>query len=368
MTVAGSLAGERTHLVPTMQSFLAALFFLVFTVAQVREGAALDVGVSGGAVGLGAGASAGVGSGGLSAGAGLSSGGIGASASGSFGPSGVGGGANTGAVGASANAGVGSNGVSAGGGTSTGSSGASVGGSVGPSGIGGALGVDVGAAGATANAGIGANSVSVGGSLSGAGSGGGTRGPSGGAGLGSGGNGTPAGGSLNSVGLSTNGSAISGVSSDGTGTSVSINVANPEQRTSFEPRTSGFVASIAPTALATSSLAVAAVPRALLPVENGRGDSGWFRSIYLLRPLRAKPGTSLSVVQSCRNALVPRAVRYGATHVDVASAGRTVRLKGGGISAPVEARILFQRGNHIQVRQARITCRLDQAGRIIAMF
>ena len=46
--MAGSLASERTHLVPTMQSFLAALFFLVFTVAQVREGAALDVGVSAG--------------------------------------------------------------------------------------------------------------------------------------------------------------------------------------------------------------------------------------------------------------------------------------------------------------------------------
>jgi hypothetical protein len=353
--VAGSLASERTHLVPTMQSFLAALSFLVFTVAQVREGAALDVGVSAGAVGLGAGASAGVGSGGLSVGAGLSSGGIG-------------GGVNPGAVGASANAGVGSNGVSAGGGISTGSSGASVGGSVGPSGIGDALGVDVGAAGATANAGIGANSVSVGGSLSGASSGGGTRGPSGGAGLGSGGNRTPAGGSINSAGPSTNGSAISGVSSDGTGTSVSINGANPEQRTPFEARTSGFLASFAPTALATSSLAIAAVPRALLPVENGHGDSGWFRSIYLLQPLRAKPGTSLSVVQSCRNALVPRAVHYGATHVDVASAGRTVRLKGGGISAPVEARILFQRGNHVQVRQARITCRLDQAGRITAMF
>jgi hypothetical protein len=350
--VAGSLASERTHLVPTMQSFLAALFFLVFTVAQVRDGAALDVGVSGGAVGLGAGASAGVGSGGLSVGAGLSSGGIG-------------GGASIGTVGASTNAGVGSNGVSVGGGISTGSNGASVGGSVGPSGIGGALGVGAGAAGAAANTGIGANGVSVGGSLSSAG---GTRGPSGGAGLGSGGNGTPAGGSLNSAGPSTNGSAISGVSSDGTGTSVSINGANPEQRTPFEARTSGFLASIAPTALATSSLAVAAVPRALLPVENGHGDSGWFRSIYLLQPLRAKPGSSLSVVQSCRNALVPRAVHYGATHVDVASAGRTVRIKGGGISAPVEARILFQRGNHVQVRQARITCRLDQAGRITAMF
>jgi hypothetical protein len=347
---------ERAHLVPTVQSSLAALFLLVFTVAQVGKGAALDVGVSGGAVGLGVGASAGVGSGGLSAGAGLSSGGIGASASGSLGLSGVGGGANTGAVGASANAGVGSNGLSAGGGISTGSSGASVGGSVGPSGISGALGADVGTARATANASIGANGVSAGGRLSS------------GAGLGLGGNGTAAGGSINSASPSTNGNATSGVRSDSTGTSASLSGANLDQSAPSEARISGFLASIAPTALAAPSLAETVVPRALLPIENGGGDGGWFRSIYRLPPLRAKPGTSLSVVQSCRNALVSGAVRYGATHVDAASAGRTARRKGGGLSAPIEARILFQRGNHVQVRQARITCRLDQAGRITALF
>jgi hypothetical protein len=357
--VAGSLTSERTHLVPIARSSLAALYLLVFTVAQIRGGVALDVGVSGGAVGLGAG---------VSAGAGLSSGGNSGSASGTLSLGGIGGGANAGAVGASANAGVGSNGLSAGGGLGTGRSGASVGGTIGPSGIGGAVGVDFGAAGATANAGIGANGVSGGGSLSGPGSAAGSRGSSGRAGLSPGGNGTPTGSSINSASPSINGSITSGERSDDTVTSTSINGANLDQRALFEARTSGFLASIAPPALATASLAETAVPRALLPIENGVGDRGWFRSIYLLQPLRAKPGTSLSIVQSCRNALVSGAVRYGATHVDVASAGRTARLKGGGFSAPVEARILFQRGNHVQVRQARIMCRLDQAGRITAMF
>ncbi|KLK91752.1 hypothetical protein AA309_18480 [Microvirga vignae] len=245
-------------------------------------------------------------------------------------PSGISGGAgvNAGAVGASANAGIGSNGLSAGGSINSGDSGASIGGSVGPNGIG------------------------AGGSLSGAGSGGGSQGFSGVAG----------------ASLGGHGSGVSGVGSVGTGTSASMNGGNPDQHVSDEARTSGFLASIAPTALATSSLAGAAVPKALLPIEKGGGDSGWFRSIYLLQPLRAKPGTPLSVVQSCRNALISGALRYGATQVDVASAGRTVRVKGGGFSAPVEARILFQRGNQVQVRQARITCRLDQAGRIAAMF
>jgi hypothetical protein len=319
--VAGSLTSERTHVVLTVRSSLAALFLFTFTIAQVGEGAALDVGVSGGAAGLDAGVSAGVGSGGLSVGADLSSGG---------------------------------NGVS-------------VSGNLGPSGNGGTPGAGVGAAGAAANAGIGANGASAGGSLSGAGSGGGARGPSGGS-AGSGASGTPAGSGTNSASPSTNGSGTPGVSSVGTETSASINGGNPSQRVPDEARTSGFLASIAPTALATSSLAGGAVPSALLPIENGRGEGGWFRSIYQLQPLQAKPGTPLSVVQSCRKALVSGALRYGATHVDVASAGRAARLNDGGISAPVEARILFQRGSHVQVRQARITCRLDQAGRITAMF
>jgi len=55
-------------------------------------------------------------------------------------------------------------------------------------------------------------------------------------------------------------------------------------------------------------------------------------------------------------------------HVDVASSGRVSHLKDGSLSAPVEARILFQRGSLVQIRQARVTCRMDQAGRVTAMF
>ncbi len=363
----GSLAIDRTQPDLGAKFSLMALFLLVFTVAQVREGAAFDVGVSAGAVGLGAGASASVGSDGLSAGAGLGSGGNRASASGGLGRSGIGGDVDTAAGGASASAGAGSHGLSAGGGASAGRSGASVGAAVGSNGMSGALGVDIGPTGVAANAGMGTNGVSAGGSASGAVNTSGS-GSSRGAGHSPAGNGTLTGGSMNSAGLATNGSAISATGFDGTGSSASRGGAHLDQHAPSAAPTPGLLANIAPTVPPISSLSGTAIPRSLLPVQNGGGDGGWFRSIYLLKPLRPKPGTPLSVVQSCRDALVSGAVRYGAMHVDVASAGRASHLKDGSLSAPVEARILFQRGSLVQIRQARVTCRMDQAGRVTAIF
>jgi hypothetical protein len=240
-------------------------------------------------------------------------------------------------VGASAQGNLGSGGIHAGAGVSSGDHGASLSGTVGPSGLNGGMGVNAGSAGATANVGIG----------------GGQQGPDGGVGASLGGNGTPAGGSTSSASPSVNGSGFSGVSSLGA----------PGQGLD-----SGTVASIAPTAPARSSVAGISLPESLWPYEHGTSADGWFRSIYLLKPLRTKTGTPLSVVQSCRNALVSGASLYGATQVDAAGAGRIARLKDGSLSAPVEARIVFQRGDRVQVRQARITCRLDARGRMLAMF
>ena len=309
------LTRERIQLTSAARCSFFALCFSVFLFVQLDRVAALDVGLSGGAAGLGAGVSAGVGSEGLSAGVGLSSGGNGVSAGGGAGLSGVSGslGANADTVGGSANAGIGASGLGAGGGISSGSSGASAGGSVGPSGGSGGLGANGGA--------------------------GSVQGSVGGAGVSRGGTETPTGNSTSSADPSA---------SDG--------------------RTSGSIASIAPPTLAASSVAEDTFPESLWPVGSGEGDGGWFRSLYSLQPLRAKPGTSLNIVQSCRSALIQGALRYGATQVDVASAGRTTRVKGGGLSAPVEARIVYQRGSRVQVRQARVTCRLDATGRRVVMF
>jgi hypothetical protein len=333
---------HRVLLAPAMGCSLATLLSIGLTFVQAETATALDVGASVGAAGVGAGLNAGLGSDGLSAGVSVGSEGSRAAASGNTGPSGIGGamGANAGAVGASAQGNLGTGGLSAGAGVSSGGNGASVSGNVGPSGLSGGPGGDARSAGATASAGIG-----------------GQQGSSGAVGTGLGGTGT-----------SASGSGLSGAGSLGTSASASANGGTPGQGAPGQGHTAGPIASIAPTALATSSSAGITLPGSLWPHESGASDGGWFRGIHVLKPLRARPGTPLAVVQSCRNALVSGASSYGAIQVDVASAGRTARLKDGNLSAPVEARIVFQRGNRVQVRQARVTCRVDEKGRTVAMF
>lgn len=315
------LTNKQSHLISAVWFSLAGLLSVVFTTLQIEKAAALDVGVSGGAAGLGAGLDAGIGSEGISAGAGASSRG----------------------------------------------NGASVSGSVGSNGIGGGLGANAGGAAASASGSIGSNGRSAGAGLSSEGSGGG-QGLNGGVGASLGGNGAPASGSTSSPNSSVSGSRPSGGDSIGAGASAPASGGNPDPGTRGEANASGVAVGSTTTVLATSSVANISFPEQLWPSENEAGNDGWFRSIYLLNPLRPKPGTPLSVVQSCRNALVPGASRYGATQVDVASAGRITRLKDGSLSAPVEARVVFRRGDRVQVRQARVTCRLDAKSRMVTIF
>jgi hypothetical protein len=337
---------NKICLAPAMGHSLAALLLTAFLIMQVETAGALDVGVSGGAAGVGAGLSAGIGSEGLSAGMGVNSEGSRTSASGSAGPSGIAGGlgANAGSVGASAQGNLGSGGLSAGAGVSSEGNGASVTGNVGPSGLSGGLGGNAGSAGATASASVG-----------------GQQGSNAGVGASLGGNGTSAAGNTSSASSSGAGSEFSGAGSLG----ASANAGIPSQGAPGQRPTAGSIASIAP---AMSALGGVNFPESLWPYESGASGGGWFRSIHLLKPLRVRPGTPLTIVQSCRNALVSGASSYGATQVDVASSGRTARLKDGSLSAPIEAKIVFQRGNRVQVRQARITCRLDARGRMLAMY
>jgi hypothetical protein len=109
-----------------------------------------------------------------------------------------------------------------------------------------------------------------------------------------------------------------------------------------------------------------ALPQQLLPFDNGRGDGGRRASWSNLGPLPARPGTPPGVVAACRSALASAATPYGAVQVDVASAGRASRLRNGGLSAPVKARVIYVRNGRMQVRQAGVTCRLDDQGRVVA--
>jgi hypothetical protein len=62
------------------------------------------------------------------------------------------------------------------------------------------------------------------------------------------------------------------------------------------------------------------------------------------------------------------AMPLGAVQVDAVSAGAPTLSRGGILGAPIEARIVYARGGAMQVREARVTCRLDARGRVVALL
>jgi hypothetical protein len=84
-------------------------------------------------------------------------------------------------------------------------------------------------------------------------------------------------------------------------------------------------------------------------------------------PLTAIPGTPPAVVRVCRQAIMSAATPLGALRVHVISAGPLRRHRRGTLTAPIEVRIDYARQGGIEVRQARIGCRLDAAGRVVAV-
>ncbi|HEV2559528.1 MAG TPA: hypothetical protein VGU45_12940 [Microvirga sp.] len=109
----------------------------------------------------------------------------------------------------------------------------------------------------------------------------------------------------------------------------------------------------------------------LLPIRgSSEGEPSWTRvdatGSVRLAPLTARFSVPAPVIDACRAAIAAAASAHGAQHVEVVGAGRTASLRGGGVAAPVEARILYARNGRFQVRQAQVSCRLDAAGRVVA--
>jgi len=74
------------------------------------------------------------------------------------------------------------------------------------------------------------------------------------------------------------------------------------------------------------------------------------------------------VIAACRERMSARAQPLGATRVEAVSAGTLVRLPNGGTEASLEVKITYERQNQVQVRQARITCRLNDQGGVIELL
>lgn len=113
-----------------------------------------------------------------------------------------------------------------------------------------------------------------------------------------------------------------------------------------------------------------ALPSTLMPSKAGRGDVGRIMTGYPFAPLaslKAKPGTPPAVLSACRAAIVSAATPLGAVRVSAVSAG-PMRQRHAALMAPIEVRIEYARQGGIQVRQAKVTCRLDAAGRVAAVI
>ncbi|MER8435321.1 hypothetical protein [Mesorhizobium sp. M1393] len=109
-----------------------------------------------------------------------------------------------------------------------------------------------------------------------------------------------------------------------------------------------------------------ALPLVLRPSKAGLGDSTRGYPFGSLGPLGARPGTPTAVVQACRAAILSAATPLGALRVHAVSAG-ALRQRRGALTAPIAVRIDYARRGGIEVRQARVGCRLDAAGRVTAV-
>lgn len=127
---------------------------------------------------------------------------------------------------------------------------------------------------------------------------------------------------------------------------------------------------ITPTAPAKSARASIVLPRMLWPLKKKRAahERGeWAYPLRLPLTIAAVPGTPSTVVRACRKAIASAASPLGAVRVRAASAGSLLRHRSGALSAPLFVSINYAGQDGIQVRQARIRCRLDSSGKVIAV-
>lgn len=125
----------------------------------------------------------------------------------------------------------------------------------------------------------------------------------------------------------------------------------------------------APPAFARAAAQSITLPRALRPSGAGNGDLRPVTKAHpfgSLPPLTTKPGTPDHVVRACHAAIMTAAKPLGAVRVYAASAG-PARQGQSGLNAPIAVRIDYERQGGIEVRQARVDCRLNAAGMVTAV-
>ncbi|TIO08718.1 hypothetical protein [Mesorhizobium sp.] len=194
-------------------------------------------------------------------------------------------------------------------------------------------------------------------------------GVSAGASVGSTGASVAGGASIGGVGgASLGGSVSAGSGSLGAGLGVSGNLG--DSAVGSGQAASGSAGITPAIAKAKAARLSAVLPRVLWPSENGRKELAPITKGYplgFLAPLKAKPGTPPAVVRACRTAIASAATPLGAVRVHAVSAGPLRQQRRGALMARIEVRIHYARQGGIEVRQARVGCRLDAAGRVTAV-
>ncbi len=87
----------------------------------------------------------------------------------------------------------------------------------------------------------------------------------------------------------------------------------------------------------------------------------------LTRPLPAVPAAPPQAVKACRETITAAAEPYRAKRVEAVGVGPAKRTSQGITTIPIDARVIYARGRVSEVRQARITCRLNDRGIVVAL-
>jgi hypothetical protein len=176
------------------------------------------------------------------------------------------------------------------------------------------------------------------------------------------------GASVGSVGGADAGASV-GTANGSAGASVGVSGQLSGEGVSSESGTAGAPPGDIPGQPAAASLpnSIAAgvpqsivLPRILWP----RGRSGRSSAVGAIEAI---PGTPGVVVRACREAIELAAIPFGVVNVRATSAGPSRRLSRGAVSAPIAVRIHYARQGGAEIRQARIRCHLDAAGRVIGL-
>ena len=76
----------------------------------------------------------------------------------------------------------------------------------------------------------------------------------------------------------------------------------------------------------------------------------------------------LNWLELCQHTIAAQARPHGATLVEAAGADTPTRLPNGLTEAIIDARITYERRSLRDVREARVTCRLSEEGRVLEVL